>query len=113
MAVIYAKLLRKEVYVSYLFTLPIICHLGMGGLNGQELNVTITPEHETKVKKELKGMGYTSIRLRKKYHIKKCPDGHLGFVIPFTGTQFGAHKRSGYFCPPYINQSVVYQGEKL
>jgi hypothetical protein len=45
--------------------------------------------------------------------LNKCPHGHLDFTIHFSGTQFKQHKRSGYFCPPYVNQSVVYSGEKL
>jgi hypothetical protein len=78
-----------------------------------ELGVHLTPEHKKKVIKELTAMGYSQFMVFDYYHLNKCPHGHLDFTIHFSGTQFKQHKRSGYFCPPYVNQSVVYSGEKL
>lgn len=57
---------------------------------------------------ELKNMAYSKHTLDPCWEIDKCPDGNYGFVIRFTGVQFG-NKKKGYFCPPYINQSVVYE----
>lgn len=84
---------------------------------GQEpddaLGTHLTEEHRNKVIDELKNMGYSEYLVYDYYMLKMCHDGHLGFVIAFTGIQFEAHRRFGYLCPPYINQSVEYVKKAL
>ena len=57
-------------------------------------------------------MGYTSTKIEPCWGISKCPNGHDNFIVLFEGKRWG-QKLKGYFCPPFINQSVVYEGEKL
>lgn len=72
----------------------------------------VSKDIQVKVSRQLKGMAYSIWEIEKCWGIAKCPDGHDNFVVAFRGKRWGKNL-SGYFCPPYVNQSVVYSNEKL
>ena len=77
------------------------------------LGTHLTKEHRDKVIDELKNMGYSEYLVFDYYMLKDCPDGHLGFVIAFTGMQFKTNRKYGYLCPPYHNEMVYYSKKAL
>jgi hypothetical protein len=72
------------------------------------LGTHIIKEHKDKVIKNLTAMAYKKFVVFDYYMLKKCPHGHLDYVIAFTGMQFGTNKKYGYLCPDYNHEQVVY-----